>query len=42
VTWDKFCYDIRTDCDAFTDPKKEKFKRGFSDDTIQPPYSASR
>ena len=35
VTWDKFCYDIRTDCDAFTDPKKEKFKRGFSDDTIQ-------
>ena len=36
VKWDKFCQDIRKDCDAFIgNPKNEEFKRGFSDDTIK-------
>jgi hypothetical protein len=35
VQWARFCHDIRTDCDAFIgDPKKQKFKRGFSDGQI--------
>ena len=35
VQWDSFCHDVRTDCDAFIgDPKKQKFKRGFSDGQI--------
>jgi hypothetical protein len=36
VTWNQFCHDIRIDCGAFVgDPKHNKFKRGFSDDTIK-------
>jgi hypothetical protein len=36
VTWMKFSDTIRDDCSAFIgDPKKRKFKRGFSDDAIE-------
>ena len=34
--WKKFYEAISTDCDAFKgDPKNQKYKRGFSDDTIE-------
>ena len=36
VHWNTFCHNIRLDCRAFVgDPKDEKYKRGFTDDTIE-------
>jgi hypothetical protein len=39
VPWNRFCHAVRMECDAFIgdpkDPKGEKYKRGFTDDTIE-------
>jgi hypothetical protein len=36
VTWPKFCHAVRVEGDGFIgDPKNEKYKRGFTDDTIE-------
>ena len=36
VTWPRFCHAVRVEGDGFIgDPKDEKYKRGFSDDTIE-------
>jgi hypothetical protein len=36
VTWDMFCHNIRTDCDAYIgDPRDNKPRRGFSDINIK-------
>src|SRR5262249_34859060 len=36
VTWPKFCQVVRAEGDGFIgNPKKEKYKRGFTDDTIE-------
>ena len=36
VTWPKFCHAVRVKGDGFIgDPKNDKHKRGFSDDTIE-------
>jgi hypothetical protein len=36
VTWPRFCQTVRVEGDGFIgDPKNEKYKRGFTDDTIE-------